>query len=319
MTIAPDSASPRCLACNAGNLRFHAKARDVEYYSTNDIFTYNLCPECGALSIDPVPEDRLAQIYPAGYYSFAGHAESLAEKIKQALDRRLFRRLFRMIDPENRRKEFSALDIGGGSGWLLGQAKSVEPRLGKTVVVDIDDKAEALAVAAGHRYFLGRIEDFVTEEKFDLILMLNLIEHVKDPVGMLRKAGAMLAPGGRILIKTPNHDSLDERIFRHRNWGGYHCPRHWVLFTPESFQIAADRAGVGVESLTLTQGAPFWTWSVLHMLKNMGLIDISAEKPAYRHPLAPFLTLGFAAFDFLRRPFMRTSQMFIILKNKDLK
>jgi hypothetical protein len=129
----------------------------------------------------------------------------------------------------------------------------------------------------------------------------------------------MLAPGGRILVKTPNYDSLDERIFRHCNWGGYHCPRHWVLFTPESFRAAADRAGVGIESLTLTQGAPFWTWSVLNMLKNMKLIDISAEKPAYRHPLAPFLTLGFAAFDFLRKPFMRTSQMFVVLKNADLK
>lgn len=313
MTIAPEE----CPACGKHDLQLWAKAHDIEYYSTADAFSYWRCHDCGALSINPIPEDRLSQIYPANYYSFAGRAESLAEKIKQKLDRRLFRTLFDLIDPENRKKSFSALDIGGGSGWLLGQARMVEPRLNKTVVVDIDDKAEVSARAAGHTYFLGRIEDFTTDEKFDLILMLNLIEHVKDPVGMLKKASAMLAPGGRILIKTPNYDALDARLFRHHNWGGYHCPRHWVLFDPESFRQATQKAGVEIETLSLTQGAPFWTWSVLNALKNMGLADISADRPAYRHPLAPFLMLGFAAFDFLRLPFMKTSQMFIILKNKD--
>lgn len=309
--------APECLACDSRDLRFWARAHDIEYYSCTDEFSYFKCKTCGALSIDPVPEDRLPQIYPASYYSFSGHTKTLAERVKQALDRRLFRKLFSMIDPAQDKSSFSALDIGGGSGWLLGEAKVVEPRLRKTVVVDIDDKAEAAAIAAGHSYFRGRIEDFSTRDTFDLILMLNLIEHVKDPVGMLKKAGDLLNPGGRILIKTPNHDALDARLFRNRSWGGYHCPRHWVLFDPKSFRRAAQQAGVEIESLSLTQGSPFWTWSTLNMLKNLGLVDISAARPACRHPLAPFLMLGFAAFDFLRMPFMKTSQMFIVLKHKE--
>jgi len=41
---------------------------------------------------------------------------------------------------------------------------------------------------------------------------------VRDPVAVLQKMSGMLAPDGLILIKTPNYDSLDARIFRHRNW-----------------------------------------------------------------------------------------------------
>ena len=147
-------------------------------------------------------------------------------------------------------------------------------------------------------------------------MMLNLIEHVRDPVAVLQKMRGMLTPDGLILIKTPNYDSLDARIFRHRNWVGLHCPRHWVIFTPESFRAASARAGLNVRRLDLTQGAPFWTWSMLNELRKHGLVEISRGKPAWRHPLTRWLYLFFAAFDFARRPFMRTSQMFVILENK---
>ena len=124
----------------------------------------------------------------------------------------------------------------------------------------------------------------------------------------------LLAPGGRILVKTPNHDSLDARLFRHRSWGGYHCPRHWVIFTPESFARAARAAGLGIERTALTQGAPFWAVSVLEALGRRGWAKVDRARPMCRHPLfGPLLGL-FAAIDILRKPFARTSQMFVELK-----
>lgn len=302
-----------CLACGSSRLQFWAKAKDVEYHSVENEFSYYRCLDCHALSIDPVPDDRLAEIYPPTYYSFVGDTSSVLERIKQSLDRRMFRSLFRDLQKD----QLSALDVGGGSGWLLTQAKYVEPRLKKTVVVDIDKTAEEAARAAGHAFFLGRIENFTSSCQFDLVLMLNLIEHVRNPVDVLSKIDDLLAPGGRILIKTPNYDSLDARIFRHHCWGGYHCPRHWVLFTPESFECAVRQAGLRVIKLELTQGAPFWSFSVLYWLAKRSLAEVSYERPMYRHLSMPFLLAFFAAFDFLRRPLMRTSQMFVVL-GKDL-
>jgi 2-polyprenyl-3-methyl-5-hydroxy-6-metoxy-1,4-benzoquinol methylase len=302
-------ADARCLACGSTRVEPWATARDVEYSSVDEAFDYVRCGECGALSIGSVPSQRLAEIYPDSYYSFGGGPRSPVEKVKQWLDRRMFRKLFAAIPGET----LSALDVGGGTGWLLSQAREVEPRLRHSAVVDLDAQAMAAAEAAGHEFHLGRIEEFETDRKFDLILLLNLIEHVADPVSVLRKMRNLLAPGGQILVKTPNHDSLDARLFRHKSWGGYHCPRHWVIFTPESFGRAAKAAGLDVAKTELTQGAPFWAVSVLEMLSRRGLVRIDRARPMCRHPLfGPLLGL-FGAVDMLRKPFGRTSQMFVHL------
>ncbi|TKD51731.1 class I SAM-dependent methyltransferase [Sphingomonas baiyangensis] len=307
---APAAGLPVCLACGTTRMTHWASARDVEYATTPESFDYWRCAACDALSIAPVPRGRLGEIYPDTYYSFAESDPSLAERVKQALDRRMFARLFGGIAGDR----LAALDVGGGAGWLLGQAKAVEPRLVHTQVVDIDGSAKAAAEAAGHAFFLGRIEEYETDARFDVILLLNLIEHVDDPVAVLAKVRGLLKPGGRILVKTPNHDSLDARLFRHNSWGGLHAPRHWVVFTPESFRTAATRAGLGIERLTLTQGAPFWAVSALEWLARRRLVRVTRQRPMAAHPLFGPLLAAFGAIDMLRRPFARTSQMFVVLK-----
>ena len=129
----------KCLACGGTHMSPWATAKDVEYLSTDDTFDYLLCGSCQALSINPVPRNRLSEIYPETYYSFSPNELSFVERVKQALDRRTFSKLFSPIVGE----ELAALDVGGGAGWLLTQAKAVEPRLNHTQVVDIDASAQA--------------------------------------------------------------------------------------------------------------------------------------------------------------------------------
>src|SRR4029450_11996905 len=81
---------------------------------------------------------------------------------------------------------------------------------------------------------------------------------------------SLLAPGGIILVKTPNVSSSDARLFRTRNWGGLHCPRHFGLFVPTAFMVLAARAKRWPTMPKFTQGAPFWTVSVLAALEAMG-------------------------------------------------
>ncbi len=224
-----------CYACGSAQLRWWCKATDPEYRSIEDRFDYFACADCGGLSISPCPDERLSEIYPDTYYSYAAESFSLLGAVKHWLDRRLFKSVFAAIPGQR----LAALDIGGGSGWLLDQAKRAEPRLQVTVVVDINAAAEPGARAAGHDFVLSRIEDFSDPRRFDLITMLNLVEHVRDPRALLEKARDSLSEKGRLLIKTPNCDSLDARVFRKSYWGGLHSPRHWVLFTPEGFRRAA--------------------------------------------------------------------------------
>jgi len=308
MTTAPYRLG-RCPVC-ARTGAAYAVARDIEYFTSPEIFQYCRCADCDLLYIDPVPADRLRAIYPPNYYSFVDAGKkSAVVRCKEWLDKQAFRGFLEDIDSDF----INVLDIGGGSGWLAGLLRDIDPRIVKTQIVDIDQGAKSLAEDAGHRFFCGRIEDFATNDRYHAILMLNLIEHVADPIAVLKKTSELLAPGGRIYVKTPNFRALDATLFKDKNWGGYHCPRHFVLFSRESFSLAASKAGLAVDDFGYTQGAPFWSVSILEMLRRWGLVSVSSERPAIYHPLMPLLQAASAAFDFARAPFAKLSQMIVIL------
>jgi 2-polyprenyl-3-methyl-5-hydroxy-6-metoxy-1,4-benzoquinol methylase len=303
-----------CPICSGTNTTPHAVAEDVEYFTSAQKFSYDRCNDCAVLFVSPMLYDRLDEIYPKNYYSFVPAGSiGFVQKVKQALDRRMFRAVTRLIPGE----KLAALDIGGGCGWLLDAVKAVDPRVTTTQVVDIDPGAKAAAERAGHRYFLGTVERFDSEEKYDLILMLNLIEHVRRPDEVLAKARSLLTPSGLLLIKTPNYDALDARIFRHRSWGGYHAPRHFVLFDRDSFARMAKDQGLQVKSFAYAQGAPFWTVSVLNELRLLGLVKISRQRPSIYHPLVPLFQALFAGLDILRKPLARLSQMIFVLERAE--
>ena len=285
---------------------------DVEYATSTEAFKYYRCLSCDILFIDPVPKNRLDEIYPAGYYSFSLPRKNLVSRIKDLLDVRIFRGILKELSGN----DLKVLDVGGGSGWQLNKIKAIDSRIGLTQIVDLDANAAHIAEKNGHQYYCGRIEDFDAPLKFDLVLLLNLIEHLDDPLTILKKIRSLLSPQGVVLIKTPNFESLDARIFRHRNWGGFHCPRHWILFNKESFTNIVHQAHLRVEEFKYTQGAPFWSISVLSRLKKRGVISGSPQKPLAGHPWYPFFNAVFAVFDFSRSAFSKTSQMFFILREK---
>lgn len=303
----------KCPLCQKRTNTLHANAQDIEYFTSDTTYQIRNCDPCGILFVHPMLADKLGEIYPKNYYSFGVTATNFAQRIKERLDQRRFRQISSSIKGDSLR----ALDIGGGTGWLLDMIKAVDPRFDQTTVVDIDDGARVHAENAGHEYFHGRFEDFgnSSNKKYDLILMLNLIEHVPNPGAVLEKASKLLRPGGLIWIKTPNFDALDARIFRHRSWAGYHTPRHFVIFKKESLLKTAALAGLECEKFSYTQGAPFWSISVLNEFRILGLIKGTRERPMIYHPLTPLFQAAAAAFDFMRSPFSKLSQMELLLKN----
>jgi 2-polyprenyl-6-hydroxyphenyl methylase / 3-demethylubiquinone-9 3-methyltransferase len=104
------------------------------------------------------------------------------------------------------------LDMGCGAGLLA------EPlaRLGGHVT-GVDAAPENVAVAQAHAaqsglsidYRAGEI-DAVKGEMFDLITCLEVIEHVADPVIFVAGLAGLLAPGGLLILSTPNRTALSK-------------------------------------------------------------------------------------------------------------
>lgn len=55
-------------------------------------------------------------------------------------------------------------------------------------------------------------EEWDTDQRFDAIFLTHILEHLPDPVGVVRKAKQWLAPQGRLLVAVPNADSLHRLV-----------------------------------------------------------------------------------------------------------
>src|SRR5262249_8044623 len=74
-----------------------------------------------------------------------------------------------------------------------------------------------------------------------------------------------------------------------------------------------EAAGFKILYCRYTQGAAFWTVSVINELRALGVTEVSARRPSLENPLTPLLHVTFALLDFVRMPFSKTSQMNICL------
>lgn len=303
-----------CPLCSSSDTHVITQVKDVEYLTTDNLYTYFECNPCKCVYLFEPPIKDLPTIYPDNYYAVSGPAEgflslnNVLESIKSRLDYLLIKRSIKRISGE----QISCLDVGGGAGWMLNLARKSDSRVHSTTVIDINDKSRPIAESNGHRFVTGIVDSMEFLNEFSFVLLLNLIEHVPDPRATLHRLHSAMEEDGIMLIKTPNTDSVNYRLFRNRYWGGYHAPRHFVLFNKENFSALVKDCGFSIEEFKYTQGAPQWVASVLAFLKYMRLSRSS--KPIDTHPAAPFLTVLFAAIDFIRAPFSKTDQMFFVLR-----
>ena len=134
------------------------------------------------------------------------------------------------------------LEIGCGSGERLASFAA----MGWSVQgQDVDAKAVAHARAStGLPVHLGPIESLpASAGPFDAVVMNHVIEHVPEPVALLRQATALMAVGGVLVAVTPNIESLGHRWFN-SDWRGLEPPRHLHLFNSRTLAEIARRAGL---------------------------------------------------------------------------
>jgi len=87
------------------------------------------------------------------------------------------------------------------------------------------------------------------EEKFDYILMSQVIEHTYNPIETIKNAKKILNKGGKIIISTPNLDSkyIDKY---NENWINWHVPYHTILFNKKAFEYIAKETNLKLSNIS---------------------------------------------------------------------
>ncbi len=140
------------------------------------------------------------------------------------------------------------LDVGCGNGEYLLRMRG----LGFDVRgIDVDPSAVGEANRAGldvRRATLGDLDP--GRERYEAITLGHVIEHLPDPAETLRRAHALLSPGGMLWLATPNVDAVAHGVFG-RDWYAIDSPRHLVLFSRGALAKLLEAAGFDrVEALT---------------------------------------------------------------------
>jgi 2-polyprenyl-3-methyl-5-hydroxy-6-metoxy-1,4-benzoquinol methylase len=260
---------PLCPICGAQGIQLYEGLSDWLWDVPGE-WSLRSC-SCGIAWLDPRPiADDIPKLY-ARYYTHGAAEPTALEPIRRQVSQCILARLgYAVESPSGWVPRFlshvpsiaraaalevfalpasesgALLDVGCGSGQFLSKMQS----FGWTVSgVDPDPSAVAYGLSQGLQVFQGTIADVPEESHYDVITLNHVIEHVSDPVELLRQCGMRLRKGtGRIILTTPNLQSLGHRWFG-RYWRGLEVPRHLMLFSIPALTQCVSRAGLMLRSV----------------------------------------------------------------------
>jgi SAM-dependent methyltransferase len=159
------------------------------------------------------------------------------------------------------------LDVGCGSGGSLGAAKALGWQVsGIEIDAAAADKARRFTDSIHVGDVLGAP---FAAGAFDVVSAFHVLEHVPDPVAVLRRMRQWLAADGLLIVEVPNAGGVGARLFG-RAWSGLELPRHLSHFTPESLTRAVEAAGGRVAWVRHQAKPRYYLWSLGLWLRDRG-------------------------------------------------
>lgn len=213
-----------CAICAATQAGFH--------WRTVRTRSLTRCSRCGFawFAKSQYEDDAVRQQYLADATSPAEYYDRIAEHDEVTFAIRM-RRLTALLGRTGR-----VLDVGCNVGTFL---RAAERARWTPVGVEPNPQAGEKAREKGYQVHTGFFEPALAARigPFDAVHMGDVIEHVFDPVEMLRTAASALKPSGVLMVVTPDLDSVMARLLQIKP------DEHLVYFTQRSLALAAETAG----------------------------------------------------------------------------
>ena len=235
-----------------------------------DIFQ---CTMCG-LGRAQAPAFDPAAYYTEGYFA-ADHADGYVDYLgAEPVLRREFARTVDFI--RRYRRAGNLLEVGCAYGFFLQEAKRHFTVRGIELAADAAEycRRHGLAVETGTAEAVARTGG----GPFDVIALLDVIEHLPDPQAAIAASAGALAPGGVIVLTTGDFGSLAARALGSA-WRLMTPPQHLWFFTRPSIERLAAGAGLEVASLDRPGKIVPLSLMVYHLGRMAG---IRAKLPASR-------------------------------------
>lgn len=198
------------------------------------------CPACGVGMALPTQFDAAAY-YDSSYFN-GGRSDGYANYV-QAGDvlRAQFRQELTLLNKFGVRSG-RLLEVGCAYGYFLDVAKETFQVSGLELCEDAVVSCNARGYPDVH---CGEVSKEALERfpDVDVVVMLDVIEHLPNPVASLEAAARKINPGGLLLMTTGDFSSLFARVTGSK-WRLMTPPQHLWFFTPRSLQTLCTRLGL---------------------------------------------------------------------------
>ncbi len=273
-----------CSLCGSRRAQEVVRQRDVTHGISDEEFAVVRCEECGLLYTKSRPSlEEIGRYYPRTYFeppppprkvnrikrwvmeAYYGYPPATSSRVPARIRKWvvwpdwMLRRL--------RGKEMlpwigqgCLLDVGCGPGTNL---TMLQQQGWDVHGVDTSDVAIAYAQSRfGDRVRLGTLDQAgYRNGAFDVVLFSHSLEHMFDPVGVLKEAWRILDTGGQVVVILPNAGSLEARLFG-RWWFPWELPRHLYHFEKGTLSRMLEQAGFRVQRMRTGVGSLFFMASL---------------------------------------------------------
>lgn len=212
--------------------------------SVRKAFGLTRCQNCGLVFRCPMPNpDEVAALYADGYHAVWHDCETAAA----------VRRMKRLTGDyylgliKRHRSSGVLLDIGCAHGAMLDSARD-----SGFEVCGVELAPEALREARrrGHRVFDQPLEALdLGERRFDVISLIDVVEHLPSPTDYFRRLNRLISPGGIVLVVTPNVGSWVAKVMGAK-WPHYE-KEHLCYYQPSSITCLLQESGFVKPSFTV--------------------------------------------------------------------
>jgi ubiquinone/menaquinone biosynthesis C-methylase UbiE len=242
-----------CNLCGSNENKTVYRVSDWLLNRPDVVTTLVKCEQCGLIFQNPRPDAaEMEQHYPPDYEPFLNFGTKKSSWLHQKSVEYGLNKRAQAVNKHV--KSGRLLDIGCAVGDFLAFMR--DKYLWQACGVEVSEHAANIArTHYGLDVFTGTLEEAeYADNSFDAVTMWDVLEHLHDPSATLREIQRILKPGGVLVFRVPNGDSIDAKFFG-SYWAGLDSPRHLYVYGKSTLKQLLENNGLNLLDASSRQGS----------------------------------------------------------------
>lgn len=260
----------KCPICSAEEFTKVFFSRDYRFKTDLKKFRYVTCKSCKGILMNPQLEyEELKPYYNSDEYGPHQKRQDQPKRLPGIIYSISKVRIPERKDTPERflpkEKNIKYLELGCGAGGDMERIKKLRPDW--TIEgLEVNEVACKRARERGFKILCGSIFDAdVKDGSYDLVRIKHVIEHLNNPRENLEVLSNKITKNGKIVIVTPNSNSLSFWLFK-KYWYGLDSPRHLLIFNPQNLKLLLETSGFEVAKVVTHGTGKYFANSLLRVL-----------------------------------------------------